>query len=75
MISACRIIPFVAADAVLEEEGDDDNIDDDVDRPTPYPAQDKHRPTDKQSYYKVSHPNRFSPPVETEGEKDWTPVR
>lgn len=73
MISACRIIPFVAADAVLEEEDGENK--DDVDRPTPYPAQDKHRPTDKPLYYKVSHPNRFSPPVETEGEKDWTLVR
>lgn len=74
MFSACRIIPFLAADAVPEEK-DGDNTDDDVDRPTPYPAQDKHRPTDKPLYYKVSHQNRFSPPVETEGEKDWTPVR
>jgi len=74
MISACRIIPFVAADAVLEEE-DGENKDHGVDRPTPYPAQNKHRPTNKPLYYKVSHPNRFSPPVETEGEKDWTLVR
>ncbi|XP_069669422.1 mucin-2 [Periplaneta americana] len=54
-----RIIPFVAADAVLEE-------DDEVDRPTVYPTQDKHIPTDNPLYYKVSHPNRFSPPIETE---------
>jgi len=38
-----------------------------VDRPTPYP-EDKHRPTDNPLYYKVSYPNRFSPPIETEGE-------
>ncbi|XP_021916025.1 uncharacterized protein LOC110828042 isoform X2 [Zootermopsis nevadensis] len=56
-----RIIPFVAAGAVLEDD------DDDVDRPTSYPGQDKHRPTDNPLYYKLSHPNRFSPPVETEG--------
>ncbi|XP_023704430.1 uncharacterized protein LOC111862881 isoform X2 [Cryptotermes secundus] len=56
-----RIIPFVAADAVLEGGGDD------VDRPTPYSAQDKHRPTDNSLYYKISQPNRFSPPAETEG--------
>lgn len=68
MLSACRIIPFVEADAVKKKE-------DDTDRPTPYPVQDKHRPSDKPLYYKVSHPNRFSPPVETEGEKGWTPVR
>lgn len=73
MLSACRIIPFVAADAVLKEE--DGAKKDDMGRPTPYPVQDKHRPTDKPLYYKVSHPNRFSPPVETEGEKGWTPVR
>jgi hypothetical protein len=52
-----------------------DNIDDDVDRPTPYPVQDKHKQTDKTLYYKVPHPNHFSPPVETEGEKDCTHVR
>jgi len=74
MISACRIIPFVAADAVLEEE-DGENKDHGVDRPTPYPVQNKHRPTNKPLYYKVSHPNSFSPPDKTEGEKDWTLVR
>jgi hypothetical protein len=64
IIYACRIIPFVAADAVSEDDGDD------VDRPTPYSPQGKHRPTDNSLYYKLSHPNRFSPPAETEGKTD-----
>ncbi|KAJ9597780.1 hypothetical protein L9F63_011388, partial [Diploptera punctata] len=56
-----RIIPFVAADAVPEDH-------DNVDRVTVYPTQDKLRATDNPPvYYKVSHPNRFSPPIETEG--------
>ncbi|GLG95000.1 uncharacterized protein GBIM_02064, partial [Gryllus bimaculatus] len=50
-----RIIPFVAADAVVEDKNS----------PTVYPK-DKHRPTDNPVFYKVSHPNLFSPPVETE---------
>ncbi|XP_068085195.1 mucin-3A [Anabrus simplex] len=52
-----RIIPFVAADAVVEDKNS----------PTSYPKQDKHRPTDNPVFYKVSHPNLFSPPAETEG--------
>ncbi|XP_049788544.1 uncharacterized protein LOC126192219 [Schistocerca nitens] len=52
-----RIIPFVAADAVLENKGS----------PTVYPKPGKQRPTDNPVFYKVSHPNLFSPPIETEG--------
>lgn len=55
-----RIIPFVAADAVPEDH-------DNVDRVTVYSTQNKLRATDNPLYYKVSHPNRFSPPIETEG--------
>ncbi|XP_063239038.1 mucin-2 [Bacillus rossius redtenbacheri] len=47
-----KIIPFVAADAVLENgEG----------KATAYPMQDRHLPTDNPLY------SRFSPPIKTEG--------
>lgn len=55
--SICRIIPFVAADAVVEEKPS----------PTVYPSPEKIRPTDSPVFFDVSHNNMFSPPVETEG--------
>lgn len=54
----CRIIPFVAADAVV----------DDPDESVYTPSQDKMLPTDSPHFYDVSHSNRFSPPIETEGD-------
>lgn len=52
-----RIIPFVAADAVVDKPEDSGYT----------AAQEKSHPTDSPHFYEVLHSNRFSPPAETEG--------
>lgn len=55
----CRIIPFVAADALVKDK------DDRQPSVTNYPAGDS--PTESVFTDSASQVNRFSPPVETEG--------
>lgn len=73
-MSCSRIIPFVAADAVVSKP------DELVPHKIKYPSSNQYptihekpiitHTTERPLFYKVSHPNRFSPPTETEGKNN-----
>jgi len=66
----CRIIPFVAADALVKDKDEDGQV---SILETGYPSgaiavSPELRPTDASGFYDIAtQENRFSPPVETEG--------
>lgn len=62
----CRIIPFVAADALVK--GEDESPSETGYLPASVMVSPELRPTDASGFYDVAtQENRFSPPVETEG--------
>lgn len=61
----CRIIPFVAADALVKGK---DVPSSETGYPSVVVQPELQRPTDASGFYDIAtQENRFSPPVETEG--------